>query len=84
MFKKADITYKNVREMVANLEKRLQDHKTQAENHYQKGVRHFLAEELDEAVQEWEKTLQLDPQHLKAKKDIEQVRRLQEKLRKIQ
>ncbi|MCJ7494665.1 MAG: hypothetical protein MUP68_10565 [Deltaproteobacteria bacterium] len=84
MFKKADITYKNVREMVTNLEKRLQDHKTQAENHYQKGVGHFLAEELDEAVQEWEKTLQLDPQHLKAKKDIEQVRRLQEKLRKIQ
>jgi len=84
MFRKADITYKNVREMVANLEKRLQDHKTQAENHYQKGVRHFLAEELDEAVQEWEKTLQLDPQHPKAKKDIEQVRRLQERLRKIQ
>ena len=84
MFKKVDITYKNVRAMIATLEKHLQDQKAQAENHYQKGVRHFLAEELDQAIKEWEKTIQLDPQHLKAKKDIEQANRLKEKLRKIQ
>ena len=83
MFKKVDITYKNVRAMIATLEKHLQDQKAQAENHYQKGVRHFLAEELDQAIKEWEKTIQLDPQHLKAKKDIEQANRLKEKLRKI-
>lgn len=84
MFRKVDISYKNVREIVANLENRLQDQKAQAENHYQKGVRHFLAEELDEAIKEWQKTLQLDPQHLKAKRDIEQAYRVKEKLRKIQ
>jgi len=83
MFKKVDINYKNVRTMVATLEKHLQEQKTQAENHYQRGVRHFLAEELDEAIKAWEKTLQLDPQHLKAKKDIEQAYRLKEKLKKI-
>ena len=84
MFKKVDITYKNVRAMIATLEKHLQDQRAQAENHYQKGVRHFLAEELDQAIKEWEKTIQLDPQHLKAKKDIDQANRLKEKLRKIQ
>lgn len=83
MFKKVDITYQNVRVMIATLEKHLQDQRAQAENHYQKGVRHFLAEELNLAIQEWKKTLQLDPQHLKAQKDIEQANRLQEKLRKI-
>lgn len=84
MFRKVDINYKDVREIMANLEKRIQGQKAQAETHYQKGVKHFLAEELDGAVQEWEKALQLDPQHGKAKKDMEQARRLQERLKKIQ
>jgi len=84
MFKKVDLPYLNTKEMIAYLEKRLQGQKAKAENHYQKGVRHFLAEELDEAIKEWETTLHLDPQHPKAKKDIEQVYRLKEKLKKIQ
>lgn len=56
----------------------------QAEVHYAKGVRHFLAEELDNAIQEWEETLRLNPDHSKAKKDLQRTRRLLENLRKLQ
>jgi len=54
----------------------------QAEVHYKKGVKHFLAQELDQAIEEWEETLQLDPEHPKAKKDLERVRRMRENLKK--
>jgi len=54
----------------------------QAEVHYKKGVKHFLAQELDQAIEEWEETLQLDPEHPKAKKDLERARRMRENLKK--
>jgi tetratricopeptide (TPR) repeat protein len=77
MFKKADENYKNVKEIVGRLEMRLQKQKGTAEDHYLKGVKHFLAEELNEAAREWETTLTLDPQHSRARRDLERVRRLQ-------
>jgi len=82
MFKKVDENYKNVRDIVAQLERRLQEQKATAEDYYLKGVKHFIAQELDEAIHEWEVTLYLDPQHPRAKKDIEKVRRLKENLQK--
>jgi tetratricopeptide (TPR) repeat protein len=82
MFKKVDENYKNVTDLVVQLEKRLQEQKGTAEDHYLKGVKHFIAQELDEAVHEWEATLYLDPQHPRAKKDLERVRRLKENLPK--
>jgi len=57
--------------------------KDQAETHYIKGVRHFLAEELDEAIREWEETLRLDPEHLGAKRDIEKAQRLLKNIKKL-
>lgn len=81
MFKKLDMDYKNTREMVLYIEKQLQD---QAENHYRQGVGYFLAEKLDEAVKEWEQTLNLNPGHPRAKRDLERTRRLLENLRKLQ
>ena len=64
--------------LVVQLEKRLQEQKGAAQDYYLKGVKHFIAQELDEAVHEWEATLYLDPQHPRAKKDLERVRRLKE------
>jgi len=61
------------------IELRLQD---QAEVHYAKGIRHFLAEELEQAIGEWEETLQLNPDHPNAKKDLQKARRLLENLKK--
>jgi tetratricopeptide (TPR) repeat protein len=57
--------------------------KDQAEIHYAKGVGHFLAEELDQAIVEWEETLRLNPEHSKAKRDLEKARRLLKNLKRI-
>ena len=48
----------------------------EADAHYAAGIRRFLAEDLDGAIREWEKTLSLDPAHPKARTDIEKARRL--------
>jgi peptidoglycan/xylan/chitin deacetylase (PgdA/CDA1 family)/TolA-binding protein len=57
--------------------------KKEAEAHYIRGVKHFLNEELQGAINEWEITLKLDPTHDKAKKNIKNARNLLEKLKKV-
>lgn len=52
----------------------------EAEAHYAAGMRYFLAEDLDGAIREWEKTLSLDPAHPNARRDVEKARRLKEKI----
>ena len=54
----------------------------QAEIHYAKGVKHFLSEELEKAMVEWEETLRLNPEHPMAKRDLEKARRLLKNLKK--
>lgn len=53
----------------------------QAEVHYIKGAKHFLAEELDKAIAEWEETLRLNPEHPNAKRDLEKARRILKNLK---
>jgi tetratricopeptide (TPR) repeat protein len=57
--------------------------KKQAEVHYLNGVKHFLNEELQSAIKEWEKTLALNPEHKKAKENINNALSLLEKLAKV-
>ena len=57
--------------------------KQEAEAHYIQGVKHFLNEKLQLAIEEWEKTLKLNPKHDKAKKNIKNARSLLEKLNKV-
>jgi peptidoglycan/xylan/chitin deacetylase (PgdA/CDA1 family) len=57
--------------------------KKEAEAHYLRGVKHFLNEELQGAISEWEITLKLDPKHEKAKKNIKNAKNLLEKLKKV-
>ena len=57
--------------------------KDQAEAHYIKGVRYFLAEELDDAIREWEETIRLNPEHPGAKRDIEKAQRLLKNIKRI-
>jgi peptidoglycan/xylan/chitin deacetylase (PgdA/CDA1 family) len=57
--------------------------KEDAEVHYIRGVKHFLNEDLQKAIDEWEITLKLDPTHDKAEKNIKNARNLLEKLKKV-
>jgi tetratricopeptide (TPR) repeat protein len=77
VFDRLDSGYKDVKESVALAKKQL------AGEHYLRGVKYFTDEELDKAIKEWETTLTLDPNHPKAKKDIENARALLQKLKEI-
>ena len=73
--------YKDVKEITATIKTKIN---SQAEIHYKKGVKFFINEELKKAIEEWEKTLVLNPDHPKAMKDIENAKHLLEELEKIQ
>lgn len=77
----ADPGYDCVEKSISNVNKAI---KKQAEVHYLQGVKHFLNEELNDAINEWEMTLTLDPEHEKAKNNIQNTRSLLEKLEKVE
>jgi tetratricopeptide (TPR) repeat protein len=54
--------------------------KTLAQTHYRNGVKHFINENLKAAVDEWEKALECNPDLEKAREDIENARRILEKI----
>lgn len=76
-FRRVDPGYKDVNFQLAHNRKQL------AEEHYLRGVKFFISEHVKGAIQEWETTLSLDPDHPRAKKDIENARELLQKLEKI-
>jgi len=49
--------------------------KAGAEEHYRKGVSYFIAEDMQKAIKEWEETLNLDPDHPNARRNIEKARK---------
>ena len=50
--------------------------------HYRKGISYFLSEDLDQAIVEWEEVLRLMPTHLKAKKDLQNAKKMQQRVNK--
>lgn len=72
-----DPGYRDVTVLKASVEKQF------AELHYNNGIKYFTEEKLDQAVQEWKETLRLNPQHPKAKRDVENALRLLKKLEEI-
>ena len=76
-FHRVDSGYKDVSTQLAKNQKQL------AEVHYIKGVKFFIEEKIEGAIQEWQTTLSLEPKHPKAKKDIENARNLLKKLEKV-
>lgn len=58
--------------------------RAQAETHYRRGVKHFINEDLERAVKAWERALSLNPNHPKARQDIENARRLLKKWKAIE
>ncbi|MEE4113031.1 MAG: hypothetical protein V2I40_09475 [Desulfobacteraceae bacterium] len=59
-----------VRDRLANL----------AQIHYRNGVKHFINEDLKSAIAEWEAALACDPNHDKARENIDNARRLMQKI----
>jgi tetratricopeptide (TPR) repeat protein len=55
----------------------------QAETHYLKGVNYFINEDLENAIVAWETVLTLNPEHKKAKSDIQNAKHLLEKLQNL-
>jgi len=68
-----------VRNAVERKEGAARNHR-EADAHYAAGMRHFLEEDLEGAIREWEKALAIDPGHAKARRDIEKARRLKGKI----
>jgi tetratricopeptide (TPR) repeat protein len=57
--------------------------KSQAEVLYRDGVKQFINEDLERAIKTWKKVLELNPDHTKARQDMENAQRLLEKLRAL-
>lgn len=72
-----DRKFRDVKRLIASTEVFLQQ---EADAHYRKGISYFLAEKLEMAIREWEAVLLFNPNHLKAKKDLKNARRLLEKM----
>lgn len=63
--------FKDVQSQVQTLRSTL---KNKAEEHYKAGLTLFVADDLEKAIQEWEKALLLDPGHSQAQKSLDRAR----------
>lgn len=79
--------YSGMDEDFRDVAKRKQDIKKTMRNiadvHYKKGVKHYINENIRQAIVEWETTLKYNPDHENAKKEIEKAKNLLEKLEKM-
>ncbi len=78
--KKLDPRYKGVQKDIAEVKSLLLQ---QAEENYRLGVNFFVNEEFNKAIERWQDTLKQNPQHPKARQDIEKARRLLKKLDEV-
>lgn len=79
-FRKVDPTFKDTARQTASLKENI---KKQADMFYRDGMRHFINEDLRKAVSAWQRTLELNPDHEKAREDIRNAERLLDRLEKI-
>lgn len=73
--------YKDTESKIVKLQKRI---RWEAEKHYKAGVKYFVKEQLNLAIQEWNRTLELNPDHPKALSDLELAQSLLARLQKLQ
>jgi tetratricopeptide (TPR) repeat protein len=78
--KATDKSYQDTEQLLSSAQARM---RAQAETHYRSGVKHFINEDLERAVEAWERALSLNPNHPKARQDIENARRLIKKWKAI-
>ena len=80
MFNNVAPDYKDVQKVKADVKRTMEK---EAEEHYRRGVKYFVNEQLERAIKEWEKTLVLNPDHEKARANIDKSRNLLEKLKNV-
>ena len=80
MFNNVAPGYKDVQKVKAGVKRTMGK---EAEGHYRRGVKYFVNEQLERAIKEWEKTLVLNPDHKKARANIDKTRNLIEKLKTV-
>jgi tetratricopeptide (TPR) repeat protein len=56
----------------------------QAETYYRDGVKYFLSDELERAIESWRLTLELDPEHQEAAASINDAQTLLQKLKTVE
>ena len=79
-FAKVDSGFKGLKDAISRVKNTIIK---LAEEHYRKGVNYFVNEKLKEAIIAWGQALNLYPEHPKAKTNIENAKRLLEKLNKM-
>ncbi|MBN2468625.1 MAG: tetratricopeptide repeat protein, partial [Deltaproteobacteria bacterium] len=80
MYNKVAPDYHDVQKTIADLQEIMVQ---EAEEHYRMGVKFFVNDKFAEAIEEWEKALALNPDHKKAKSDVESTRSLLERLENL-
>lgn len=78
MFNRVKPDYRDIQQLISNLSGTMVE---KAETAYIAGVTFFVNEELDQAIGQWEHSLVLNPDHPKARKDLERAKRLRAQLR---
>ncbi len=78
MLDHVDPEYQDVSQIITSLKKSL------AKKHYTRGIEFFLNQELAKAITEWQETINLDPDHPKARDDIENAQSLLDRLKEVQ
>jgi hypothetical protein len=50
------------------------------DEYYNAGIRYYREEKLPEAITQWKAVLEIDPQHVNARKNLDQAERLLKQL----
>ena len=81
MFREVELGYKDVKLKISDQLKIIENIAAQ---YYKKGIKHYVNENFKKAIIEWQKTLEFDPDHEDAKRDIKKAIQVLEKLNRVQ
>ncbi len=80
--------YKEVDPLYEGVDKAINDvlavMQKEADEYYKKGVKYFIDDNLPAAIKEWQKTLAIDPDHIKAQDYLAKAQQLLEKVKAIE